>query len=228
MIIIGNAKRILTIIFAVLAFAGIIGLIIACLNVIPSGKGGSMLDEAIDNLYKPAVTTPASDGDQNTPSGNNTTTTPSGGGDETPDKVDNKGCVVLFNEETNKYENINYSYVFDYSYKEGVGNWYYAPILLVKVEPGLAYNISFNATACALGDNRPGYYDIDENAWSFASVGTTRGEFTGVMSDSDGYIRLLLAYTEEYRSTDISYYYGIRDNMESKGFVVELMPSVAG
>ena len=222
------AKRILTIFFAILAFAGIIGLVVACLNVIPSGKGGSAFEEIINNLNNPAVTTPTPDGDQTTPSGNSTTTTPSDGSDETPDKVDNKGSVVLFNELKQKYEYINYSYVFDYSYKEGVGSWYYAPILLIKVNPNTSYNITFNATSCALGDNRPGYFDIDQNNWAFSGVGTVRGTFTEVMSDSDGYIRLLLAYTEEYRSSDITYYYGVRDNMENKGFVVELMPLAAG
>ncbi len=222
------AKRILTIIFAILVFAGVIGLVVACLNVIPSGKGGSALEEIMNNLNKPAETTPVPDGDQTTPSGDNTTTTPSGTDDKTPDKVDNKGSVALFNEEKQKYEKINYSYVFDYSYKEGVGSWYYAPILLIKVNPNTLYDISFNATACALGDNRPGYFDIDQNKWAFSSVGTTRGTFTEVMSDSDGYIRLLLAYTEEYRSSDITYYYGVRDNMENKGFVVELMLSAEG
>ena len=79
------AKRILTILFTILAFAGIIGLVIACLNVIPSGKGGSAFEEIINNLNNPAVTTPTPDGDQ---------TTPSGANDETPDKVDPQGGRV--------------------------------------------------------------------------------------------------------------------------------------
>ena len=210
------AKRILTILFTILAFAGIIGLVIACLNVIPSGKGGSAFEEIMNNLNNPAVTTPTPDGDQ---------TTPSGANDETPDKVDPQGGRVwVYNSEKDKYELSSYSYEYE-EYPVTIGDtlktYWRGPILKIKVDnTNVLYEVTFDVSDAALGDSAVSYYDPSNEKWvthGFVKSGT----INGVQPDDDGYIYLIL-YDNDYLSSDLSYYEGKANRMEEYGFVVNV------
>lgn len=225
MIAIGNAKRIVTILFAILAFAGIIGLVIACLNVIPNGKGGTALEEVINNLNKPEETTPIPNVDQTTPAGNNTTTTPSGSNDETPDKVDPQGGRVwVYNSTKDKYELSSYSYEYE-EYPVTIGDTvktgWRGPILKIKVDnPNLLYKVTFDVSDAATGDNAVSYYNPSNEKW-VAHGFMKSGTIYGVEPDSDGYIYLILC-DNDYLSSDLSYYEGKAERMEEYGFIVEV------
>lgn len=175
---------------------GIIGVLIAALNIIPNGEGGTLAD----NL-------------------NPFATTSSSSSNTVPDSVKSKVVVQYFS--GYGWQDLDYKWVFD-AYSEVIDDniyeSYHAPGFEIRLLPNTMYEVEFDVQNCAGKDNFPMYYDYSTEKWCYVNpiASVKVGSFT-VRSNEDGKIKILPLFGELTFNSDPDYYEAIQKKMITEG-----------
>ena len=185
---------------------GIIGVLIAALNMIPNGEGGTLAD----NLNPFATTSSSSN--------------------TVPDSVKSKVVVQYFG--LYGWQDLDFQWLYE-PYSEEVSgvtyNDYRAPGFVVRLDPNTFYKVEFDCTNCAGSDNFPMIYNPDFETWQYVngSISIKSGTVV-VQSDNDGYVKLLPVYEGNSFHSDPSYYQDVQARIEENGINIRITENSAG